>query len=67
MSITLVLPGYSKVPVGGFKMVFEYANRFVARGHAVSIVFDCSSSILIYLKYRFSFLLKCTVAIKLKL
>lgn len=42
MRITLVLPGYSKAPIGGFKMVFEYANRFVTRGHKVSIVFDCS-------------------------
>lgn len=41
MKITFVLPGYSKHPVGGYKMVFEYANRFVARGHEVSIVFDC--------------------------
>ena len=43
MRLTLVLPGYSKAPIGGFKMVFEYANRFVARGHEVSILFDCSS------------------------
>ena len=42
MRITLILPGYSKAPIGGFKMVFEYANRLVARGHTVSIAFDCS-------------------------
>lgn len=42
MKITFVLPGYSKHPIGGFKMVFEYANRLSARGHEVFIAFDCS-------------------------
>ena len=42
MRITFILPGYSKNPIGGFKMVFEYANRFVNRGHEVFVVFDCS-------------------------
>lgn len=43
MKITFVLEGYPKYPVGGIKMVFEYANRFIVRGHEVSIVFDCSA------------------------
>lgn len=42
MKLTFVLEGYPKYPVGGIKMVFEYANRFIARNHEVSIVFDCS-------------------------
>lgn len=41
MRITFVLPGVPKYPIGGFKMVFEYANRFTACGHDVCIVFDC--------------------------
>lgn len=41
MKIIFVLLGLSKHPVGGFKIVFEYANRFTACGHDVCIVFDC--------------------------
>lgn len=32
MKITFVLQGYSKHPIGGGKMVFEYANRLAERG-----------------------------------
>lgn len=41
MELTFVLPGYSRNPIGGYKIVFEYANRFAALGHKVNIVFDC--------------------------
>lgn len=43
MKIVFVLPSYSKNPVGGFKIVFEYANRFVQHGIDVTIVFDCKN------------------------
>ncbi|MFK8249054.1 glycosyltransferase family 4 protein [Leuconostoc mesenteroides] len=39
MNITFVLPKNNDTPVGGYKIVFQYANFFVARGHNVSIVF----------------------------
>jgi len=38
MKITFVLPGYPWRPRGGTKVVYEYANHLVSRGHAVSIV-----------------------------
>lgn len=38
MKITFCLPSILKVPSGGFKIVFEYANRLSERGHEVSIV-----------------------------
>lgn len=41
MRITFVLPGYLRSPAGGYKMVFEYANRLTLRGHEVAIAFDC--------------------------
>lgn len=41
MRITFVLPGYLRSPAGGYKMVFEYANRLTLRGHKVAIAFDC--------------------------
>ena len=36
--ITFVLPGQGRNPVGGFKVVYEYANHLVARGHSINIV-----------------------------
>jgi len=38
MRITFILPGSSGEPSGGPKVVFEYANGLVARGHQVTIV-----------------------------
>jgi len=38
MKITFLLPGAAPRPIGGFKVVYEYANRLVARGHMVTIV-----------------------------
>ena len=38
MRITFVLPSFPLEPVGGFRVVYEYANNFVARGHKVTIV-----------------------------
>jgi glycosyltransferase involved in cell wall biosynthesis len=38
MKITFILPGSGHHPVGGFKIVYEYSNRLVARGHQVNIV-----------------------------
>jgi glycosyltransferase involved in cell wall biosynthesis len=36
--ITFVLPCYPRKPIGGFRVVYEYANRLVARGHEVAVV-----------------------------
>lgn len=43
MKISFVLPGVSRVPVGGYKMTFEYANRLCERGHDVTLIFHCYS------------------------
>lgn len=43
MKISFVLPGVPRVPVGGYKMTFEYANRLCRRGHDVTIIFHCFS------------------------
>jgi len=46
--VTFVLPGSGHLPVGGFKVVYEYANRLAARGHTVTVIhaaqFDCEAS-----------------------
>lgn len=38
MKITFVLPGTGQNPSGGFRVVYEYANRLSQRGHEVCIV-----------------------------
>lgn len=38
MRITIALPGYVSVPVGGIRVQLEYANHLVARGHQVTLV-----------------------------
>lgn len=38
MKITFVLPGVSRFPIGGYKVVYQYANKFAELGHMVEIV-----------------------------
>ncbi len=38
MKVTFVLPMYLTSPSGGFKVVYEYANRLAALGHQIAIV-----------------------------
>lgn len=37
MKITFLLPGPASVPVGGYRVVFSYANFLVSEGHDVTI------------------------------
>ena len=36
--ITFVLPGHGANPIGGYKVIYEYANRLSLRGHRVNVV-----------------------------
>lgn len=38
MKINFVLPFYSSRPIGGLKVVYEYASHLSARGHAVTVI-----------------------------
>jgi len=38
MRINFILPFYSVRPIGGLKVVYEYANQLAARGHDVSVI-----------------------------
>lgn len=38
MRITFVLPSLSFVPIGGYKVVYQYANAFAQLGHHVEII-----------------------------
>lgn len=37
MKITFVLPSYPWRPIGAFRVVYEYANQLVTRGHEVTV------------------------------
>lgn len=39
MKISFVLPSFSRRPIGGYKIAFEYANRLANHGFNVQIVF----------------------------
>ncbi len=39
MTVVFMLPGVGDRPAGGFKVVYEYANRLAARGHRVHIAY----------------------------
>jgi glycosyltransferase involved in cell wall biosynthesis len=38
LRINFVLPGFSNIPIGGYKVVYQYANALSNRGHAVKVV-----------------------------
>ena len=39
MTMCFILPRFSKGAQGGYKMVYEYANRLTIKGHKVKIVY----------------------------
>ncbi len=38
MKITFILPGPGCTPVGGYKVIYEYANRLAKLGNEVTVV-----------------------------
>jgi glycosyltransferase involved in cell wall biosynthesis len=38
MRIVFLLPRFSRTPVGGFRVVYEYARRLAWRGHRVTVI-----------------------------
>ncbi|MCK4640553.1 MAG: glycosyltransferase family 4 protein [Candidatus Marinimicrobia bacterium] len=51
MRITFILPGFISIPMGGVKVVHEYANRLSRKGHEVTLVYP--EQLQINLLYRF--------------
>lgn len=66
MKIVFLLPNRARVPVGGYKIVYEYANRLSQDGYQVEIVYPAilsTGSITFYKKMR-SLLRYLTILIK---
>lgn len=38
MRIGFILPYFSEKPIGGYKVVYEYASRLAASGHKVTVI-----------------------------
>lgn len=45
MKILFLLPKYSRFPIGGYKIIFEYANRLYEENNDVVIMFDNSRAL----------------------
>ena len=45
MKVSFVLPGFSRKPVGGYKIAFEYANRLARHGYNVELIFINNNSL----------------------
>ena len=41
--VVILFPGSAHRPIGGHKVVYEYANRFVADGYAVDMIYPAYS------------------------
>lgn len=53
MKVCFVLPGYPRRPIGGYKIVFEYANKLVNNGYEVNILFQNNEALDNYLLPEF--------------
>lgn len=42
MKINFILPLYTKIPIGGYRVIYEYANNLSKRGHEVIITYPHS-------------------------
>lgn len=58
-TIVWLLPGIDTMPTGGYKVVYEYANRFVADGYDVFIVYPQFLKFSRYKNIFLSFLKRC--------
>ncbi|MBC8491923.1 MAG: glycosyltransferase family 4 protein [Candidatus Marinimicrobia bacterium] len=51
LKITFILPGFISIPMGGVKVVHEYANQLSRKGHDITLVYP--EQLQINLLYRF--------------
>lgn len=54
MKITFILPKWCDHPIGGYRVVYEYSNRLVWRGHHVTIIHPIEYDPGIMLKSKFT-------------
>lgn len=52
MKIKFILPQNTNIPIGGYKIVYQYANKLVALGHTVSLDFVIDNNLKIKMLNR---------------
>ena len=58
MIINILLPGSARYPIGGFKIIFEYANGLSVKGHKVNIILplninEMDDSLTVRIKWKY--------------
>ncbi len=61
MRITFCLPQPGNHPIGGYKVIYEYANRLFRKGYQVNIVYDCNR---LFYKDKLNFIRRAKIMIK---
>lgn len=57
--INFILPFKPRRPAGGFRIMYEYANRLAKKGYMVHLTFPIKTP---YMKYRLPYLIRCILS-----
>lgn len=57
--INFILPFKPRRPAGGFRVMYEYANRLAREGYKVHLTFPIKTP---YMKYRLPYVVRCTLS-----
>lgn len=57
--INFILPFKPRRPAGGFRVMYEYANRLVKKGYQVHLTFPVRTP---HMKYRFPYFIRCILS-----
>ena len=59
IKINFILPFKPRRPAGGFRVMYEYANRLAYMGYQVHLTFPIKTK---YMKYRFPYFVRCILS-----
>ena len=57
--ITFILPFKPRRPAGGFRVMYEYANRLAQRGFIIHLIYPIKTQ---YMKYRLPYSVRCLLS-----
>jgi len=59
LKINFILPFKPRRPAGGFRIMYEYANRLAKKGYKVHLTFPIRTP---YMKYRLPYFIRCVLS-----
>lgn len=59
VEITFILPFKPRRPAGGFRVMYEYANRLAKRGFKIHLIYPIRTR---YMKYRLPYSIRCILS-----